>query len=116
MRDFVGTLAGLPGDDIALIRSGVADGIDTLEQATAWMAQTGKRDAYAAAAGSVPYLRMFGLVAGGYVLAKMAAAALSGLTAPGGDAPYLEAKLLTARSAETILPESALLWPIAIRN
>ena len=114
MRDFVGTLAGLPGDDIALVRSGVADGIGALEQATAWIAQTGKSDAYAAAAGSVPYLRMFGLVAGGYVLAKMAAAALGLLSAPGGDAPYLEAKLLTARFyVETILPEAtALLQPI----
>jgi alkylation response protein AidB-like acyl-CoA dehydrogenase len=114
IREFLKGLADLPGDDIAGIGYGLAAGVAMLEKATEWLLETGKSDHYAVAAGSAPYLRLFGLVGGGYVMAKMARAALEGLSAPGGDAAFLEAKLLTARFyTEAILPQAeGLLQPI----
>jgi len=114
IKAFLKQLADLPGDDIAGIGYGLAAAVAVLEKGTEWLLETGKSDQYAVAAGAVPYLRLFGLVGGGYVMAKMAHAALEGLAAPGSDATFLESKLLTARFyVEAILPETeGLLQPI----
>ena len=67
----------------------------------------------AAAAGATNYLKMFGIVAGGYTLARAAVAAQKQL-GKGGDDTFLKAKIATARFyAEQILPQAAaLLGPV----
>ena len=66
------------------------------------------------AAGATPYLRMFGLTVGGWLLAKQAAAAAQRLAAGEGDPAFLNAKIVTARFfAEQFLPQAAaLLGPV----
>jgi 3-(methylthio)propanoyl-CoA dehydrogenase len=87
------------------------DALAALENATTWLAEGGGDDN---AAGATPYLRMFGLTVGGWLLAKQAAAAAQRLAAGEGDPAFLNAKIVTARFfAEQFLPQAAaLLGPV----
>lgn len=58
-----------------------------------------------ALAGATPYLRMFSLVTGGWLMARQALVAHAHLQAGTGDAGVMAAKLVTARFyAEQLLP------------
>jgi hypothetical protein len=104
MRQVDAELAGA-GDEFASIRTQLAAQFDALERATNWMLRTGMQDPNAVLAGSSPYLRMWGLCLGGWLLAK---AAIAG--AHSGDAAVAEDKLVTARFyAEQLLPQCAAL-------
>lgn len=92
------------------IRSSLATGAAALERATRWMVGAMEKDPNGALAGATPYLRMFGIVSGGYLLAKQATVAAKRLAAGKGDKAFLTAKLATARFyAEQILPQAAAL-------
>jgi len=92
-----------PGDDAAVIAEHVHSGLDALEKATAWM--VGQSDAKAVASAAASYLKLFGQVAGGVMMAKGAHKALEALSSRGGDAAFYNAKLVTARFyAEQLLP------------
>ncbi|BBE33694.1 acyl-CoA dehydrogenase [Sphingosinicella microcystinivorans] len=87
------------------------DALAALESATTWLAEGSGDDN---AAGATPYLRMFGLTVGGWLLAKQASAATQRLNAGEGDPAFLKAKIVTARFfAEQFLPQAAaLLGPV----
>ncbi len=108
------TLAAAQGGDIAAIRTQLADGLDALRDATDWIVSTAKADPASAAAGSAHYLRMFGLVAGGYMMARSALEAADCLATGDGDPAFAETKRITARFyAEQYLPQArGLLTPI----
>ena len=74
MRELDGELAAA-GDEFASIRAQLTTGLDVLEQTTGWMLRTGAADPNSVLAGSSPYLRMWGLVVGGWLLAKSSLAA-----------------------------------------
>jgi len=60
----------------------------------------------------VPYLRLFGVVTGGWLLAKSALAAERQIEAGGGDRQFYAAKILTARFfAEHLLAPAPALLP-----
>jgi alkylation response protein AidB-like acyl-CoA dehydrogenase len=103
-------LGSLKGREITAVRGALGEGIMTLEAAGDYLLETGKDEIQRAAAGASPYLRLFGTVAGGWLLAKGAAAAARRL-AEGGDgidAGFLQAKLATGRFyAENIMPQVA---------
>jgi butyryl-CoA dehydrogenase len=66
-----------------------------------------KGDIKAVFAGSVPYLKMAGVVLGGWQMARAAAVSASRLKSGEGDSKFYEAKLATARFyAEQILPQA----------
>jgi len=67
--------------------------VASLREATTWILRNGATDPNNALAGATPYLRMFGLVAGGWVMARQAIAART----LGVDDPFNAAKLETAR-------------------
>jgi len=95
-----------PGDDMAVIGGNLAEAIQALEQATRWVAETGRTDPAAAATGAVPFLRMWGLTVGGYLSAKAAMAATDAMMQPGADRTFLDGKLITTRFyADQILPQ-----------
>jgi acyl-CoA dehydrogenase len=54
----------------------LGDAVESLARATAWMLGRGPTEADAALAGATPYLRLYGLAAGGCLLASEALAAL----------------------------------------
>ncbi|WP_173923265.1 acyl-CoA dehydrogenase [Agromyces sp. Marseille-P2726] len=91
------------GDEFASIRAQLNAQLDTLEQTTMWMLRTSATDPNSALSGSVPYLRIWGLVLGGWLMAKSALAA-RGQEADG----VAEAQLPLARFyAEQLLPQAA---------
>jgi alkylation response protein AidB-like acyl-CoA dehydrogenase len=101
------------GDDLASIRSSLVDGLDALRTATAWLLANGLAEPLDALAGATPYLRMFSLVTGGWVMARQAAVASALLAdASAADKELYEGKVLTARFfSEQLLPQARGLLP-----
>ena len=87
-------------------------GLATLEQASSWLVEAAGRDRRIAAASASPYLRLFGCVVGGILLAKEASAAgrmlADGASANGFSPSFLEGRLALARFyATNLLPHAA---------
>jgi alkylation response protein AidB-like acyl-CoA dehydrogenase len=94
------------GAELAGLRAALAHGVAELEAATDWILEAQKGDPRDAAAGAVPFMRLWGTVAGGWLLAAGAVAAKAEL-ANGGDEKFLKAKITTARFyGEQILPRA----------
>ena len=102
MREVEPELAAA-GSDFDSIREELTRQFDALEKATKWMLATGTADPNSVLAGSVPYLRMWGLCAGGWLMAR------SALVGPEtGDPELAETQLVLARFyAEQLLPQSS---------
>ncbi len=108
MRATLADLETLKGKEITALRGALGEGILTLEAAGDYLLETGKQEIAEAAAGATPYLRIFGTVAGGWLLAKGAAAAARRLAEGAGDPGFLQAKLATGRFyAENVMPQVA---------
>ena len=76
-----------------------------LQNAIDWMVTTSGVNARTAYAGSVPYLKLWGIVAGGWQMARAANVAVAKLAQGKGDASFLRAKIVTGRYyAENLLP------------
>ena len=76
-----------------------------LQNAIDWMVTTSGVNARTAYAGSVPYLKLWGIVAGGWQMARAAKVAVDKLARGEGDAAFMRAKIATARFyAENLLP------------
>jgi 3-(methylthio)propanoyl-CoA dehydrogenase len=87
--------AGLDGD-LALIGSRQLAAVDALERAVLWIVANFASDPKAVHAGAVPFLHLFGIVAGGWQMGRMAVIARARITAGDGD-PFWPAKLATTR-------------------
>src|SRR5690242_9514923 len=93
--------------DTALNAIGVrlAAATAALQNAIEWIVGTSGVNARAVYAGSVPYLRLWGVVAGGWQMARAANVAVAKLARGEGDAGFMRAKIATARFyAENLLP------------
>ena len=79
----------------------------SLQTAIDWVVQSFASAPRAAYAGSVPYLALWGLCAGGWQMARAAKVAVDKLQAGEGDATFMHAKIATARYyAECLLPQA----------
>jgi len=82
-------------------------GLNDLQAATMWLVQNAMQKPENAGAASTDFMHLFGLVALGYMWAKMVKAA-QGKLADGGDASFCETKIVTGRYfMERIMPETA---------
>src|SRR4029453_12818590 len=63
------------GEELAEVRASVRAGSETLRAATEWMLATRAEDPTALLAAAGPYLRLFGVVTGGWLMGRQAAAA-----------------------------------------
>jgi hypothetical protein len=101
------------GDDLASIRAGLADGLAALRTATDWLLGNGMANPLDALAGATPYLRLFSVVTGGWIMARQALAATAALVeAAPADKAFYEGKVLTARFfCEQLLPQATGLVP-----
>lgn len=108
-RQTCASLEAAGGPALSAIRKRLQEGVDALETATRWMVDTGHPHPERAAAGAYPFTTMFGIVAGGQMMAR---AALAASEEPEGD--FVKSKLACARFyAEQLLPRaSAHLTPI----
>ncbi|WP_346234307.1 acyl-CoA dehydrogenase [Parafrigoribacterium mesophilum] len=102
MREIVPELAAA-GNDFDSIREELTRQLDALETATKWMLATSTADPNSVLAGSVPYLRMWGLSVGGWLMAR---SALAGPET--GDPELANTQLVLARFyAEQLLPQAS---------
>jgi hypothetical protein len=101
------------GRELAGVRIALAGGVSALREATDWIMSRGRAEPNDALAGATPYLRLFGLVIGGWLLARSALAASRLLPSAGGsEAVFLREKIATARFyAGQLLPQAAALLP-----
>src|SRR5208337_2404990 len=102
------TIAQLDGAELASIRATLADAVALLERAVAWVVKTSATDPRAVAAGAVPFLKLFGTVAGGWQMGRAAHIAQTRLAAGDNLHPgFYRAKLATARFyADHVLPQA----------
>jgi hypothetical protein len=108
MRGFDRELAGVASHPaLGIIRHTLAEGVSALSEATDWLLETWPHDPNAAAAGSVPYLELWGTVVGAWQMARAALIAKQRLDAGAQEFDFYRAKIATARFfAEHILPRA----------
>jgi alkylation response protein AidB-like acyl-CoA dehydrogenase len=97
------------GQEYAVVADALADALAALTESTDWLMANGLEDVRHALAGASPYLRQFGIVAGGWLLAESALAAKALRDGDGGgfDDDFLAAKFTTARFYATqMLPQA----------
>jgi 3-(methylthio)propanoyl-CoA dehydrogenase len=90
-------LADAAGEELPLIGRRLGEATAALRDATTAVASEQSGRPAAAAAAAAPYLRLFGIVAGGFLMAKAARAASRALGTSAGDSGFLRAKITTAR-------------------
>jgi acyl-CoA dehydrogenase len=99
-------LGGVAGEDFLAIRQRLTAARAALAGAGDWLLDAYTRNIDEALAGATPYLELFGLVAGGWLMAESALAARTRL-AEGADPPFHQAKLITTRFfADNLLPHA----------
>jgi acyl-CoA dehydrogenase len=101
-------LAGYKDAEFAAIRTQLGSGVQALKGTTEWLVASFAANPRAVFAGSVPYMKLWGIVAGGWQMARAALAARRKLDAGAGDAGFYRAKIGTARFyADTFLPQAS---------
>jgi len=102
------TLATLEGAELAPLRVALTDAVALLERAVAWVVETSGTQPREVAAGAVPFLKLFGVVAGGWQMGRAAHIAQTRLAAGDNSDPgFYRAKLATARFyADHVLPQA----------
>lgn len=96
------------GGALAELGHGLSDALSVFRSTTEWLMANGSSDPNNALAGATPYLRMAGIVTGGWLLVKSALAASETPAGAGFDAEFLAQKFVTARFYVTqILPQAA---------
>ena len=96
MRALDADLAKQGGEHFVAIRSRFTAGVNALATAGEWIVKTYGSDVRAASAGAVPFLRLFGVVAGGWQMARAALIAQGKIDAGDSD-PFYPAKIITTR-------------------
>jgi hypothetical protein len=88
----------------AAIAGPLGEGVDALDRATAYLLGTRGKAPSAALAGATPYLRLFGLAAGGAYLAEAAAASRTAMAAGSDDPAHLGRVGIARYFVENVLP------------
>ena len=101
---------GAAGASFAAMHTVYVQGVTALESATQWLVDHYRQQPEAAAAVAVPYLKLFGTVAGGWLMARAALVSHARLAAADADQEFFTAKLATARFyLEHLLPQAVAL-------
>jgi alkylation response protein AidB-like acyl-CoA dehydrogenase len=97
MHEVVQALAQDGDAQLNAVGAALAEGVTALERAVDFVVSTYEGDVRRASVGAAPLLELFGVVAGGWQMARAALAARRRLASGDGDAAFLKAKLVTAR-------------------
>ncbi len=97
MRAVEAEVGAVQDENLAAIARALKSGISAVEEAVAYILATYAKDIKAASVGSVPFLKLLGIVAGGWQMARAALVAKRKLDAGEGDAGFYKAKIVTAR-------------------
>ncbi|MDE1940118.1 MAG: acyl-CoA dehydrogenase C-terminal domain-containing protein, partial [Alphaproteobacteria bacterium] len=99
------------GDALAPYTKPVQRGLDTLQQATMWLAQHGMANPNDAGAAATDYLRLMGIVVVGWMWARMAKVAQEKLSANPPNAQFYKDKLTSGKYwMERLIPECPMLF------
>jgi alkylation response protein AidB-like acyl-CoA dehydrogenase len=90
-------LAKAPGEDLKAIRSRLAAGAAAMGECVDWIVARYGEDVKAVHAGAVPFLKLTGIVCGGWQMARAALAAQRLLEKQPVEKAFLSAKITTAR-------------------
>ncbi|UOD27664.1 acyl-CoA dehydrogenase [Massilia violaceinigra] len=108
VRETEALLAAQEGADFKAIHRALVDGSVALEAVVEYVAGNMKTDIKGVFSGSVPYLKLAGIVLGGWVMARAALVAQAKIDGGAGDASFYKAKIATARFfADHILTQAA---------
>ncbi len=97
MRAVEADLGKAAGEDMAATREAFSAALTAAEECVSWMVITYGSDIKAAHAGAVPFLKLMGIVCGGWQMARAALVAQQRLSEGKGDKSFYEAKIKTAR-------------------
>ncbi len=97
LKAFDAELAKSKHPDIARVRSALAEGARALAESVDYLLVSFGKDVMATFAGAVPFLKLMGVVAGGWQMARSARIAEERLAEGKGDKAFYEAKIATAR-------------------
>jgi acyl-CoA dehydrogenase len=97
MRAVEAELGKAAGEDMAATREAFSAALTAAEECVSWMIITYGSDIKAAHAGAVPFLKLMGIVCGGWQMARAALVAQQRLSEGKGDKSFYEAKIKTAR-------------------
>ncbi len=97
MKKLAGELAAEKDQDLRAIGAVFGQGVDALADVSQWIGMNAMSDLNKAFACSVPYLKLWGVVAGGWQMARAAKIAAAHLAAKDGESEFYKAKLATAR-------------------
>jgi acyl-CoA dehydrogenase len=97
IREVEGELARDGSEALVAIGARLREGVAALEQGVQFVVSTYGADVRRASVGAVPFLELFGVVAGGWQMARAALAAQRRLAAGDGEAGFYRAKVSTAR-------------------
>ena len=107
----------IENDRLAPLGTALADGVTHMSDAALWLGGRLATQPNDVAAGSAPFLRLAGVVVGGYYLARSAQIAQQLLDAGEGDPDFLNDKITTSMFyGEQILPTAAGLVPTITRG
>jgi alkylation response protein AidB-like acyl-CoA dehydrogenase len=97
LQGFDGELSKSKNPDIAVVRQRLAAGVHAVQESVDFILATAGRDPNAAFAGAVPFLKLMGIVAGGWQLARAALVSEKMLLNDSADKDFYSAKIKTAR-------------------
>ena len=107
MREFAAELAKSQHPHLKVTHARLVAGIDALERTVAFNLANFNTNVRACFAGSVPMVKLFGIVCGGWQLARVALDAEKRIASGHADKDFYEAKLATMRFfADTMIPEA----------
>ncbi len=95
LKNFEAELARSRHPDVQFFRNQFAPGVQALADGVEFIVASSAKDPRPAFAGAVPFLKLMGIVAGGWQMGRAALAAERALQS--GDRSFLEAKIATAR-------------------
>jgi alkylation response protein AidB-like acyl-CoA dehydrogenase len=114
LKAFDAELAKSSHADVKAIRTSLAAGAVAVGDCVEFIVANAGKDVMAAFAGAVPFLKLMGIVAGGWQMARAALAAEKG---QGGDRAFCEAKLATARFyADQVLVQAPALRDTVVKG
>jgi hypothetical protein len=97
LRKFDADFSGSGNSDIQAIRSHLAAAVQAVSDSVDFILATAGKDPNAAFAGAVPFLKLMGITAGGWQMARAALIAEKKLEKKEGDQGFYAAKISTAR-------------------
>ena len=103
-------ISKMRADAEGAIGPALAQAVDSLSKTSEWIGKAAMGDLRIAAACSVPYLKLWGITAGGWQMARAAKIASEKIAAGDPESEFYKAKLATAKFYAThILPQAAAL-------